>query len=271
MSNESGAESVVVTKALIGTFDILGARAMYAANDNAKSMVLTVVNSISKAMATPQKEMLQLAQKQLKDDSIVKELVEYTSSYLYADTLVFICDLSKLDKTKIPFAYLYFQAMANEITRYMFVYGLPVRGCLSMGITTQYKDSNIIVISGKAYVDSIRIADSLEFSGTVLTEEFYKEIAESNKAMNGLLSLNLVQLPCAVKNDENKGTCVTKNMWCLDWLDESGFLGSQSDIRQLVFNSFTKHGKVVRDSVVGKIDNTETIIRLMISHRNARS
>jgi len=47
------------------------------------------------------------------------------------------------------------------------------------------------------------------------------------------------------------------------------FLEERHDIRQLIFDSFTKHGKKVSDSVIGKIDNTEAIIRMLIAHRKA--
>ena len=72
----------------------------------------------------------------------------------------------------------------------------------------------------------------------------------------------------SVVKDKSKKGCVTQDMWCLDWLDDTEFLKDHADVQQLIFNSFASHGKVVRDSVNNKIGNTENNIRLLISHRN---
>jgi len=48
-------------------------------------------------------------------------------------------------------------------------------------------------------------------------------------------------------------------------------LKDRVEIRQLIFNSFAGKGKKVCGSVIDKINNTETIIRLLISHRNESS
>ncbi len=150
----------------------------------------------------------------------------------------------------------------------MFAFGLPVRGCLSHGTTARYKDHNKIVVSGKAYAETIKTSDSLEFSGTVLTEELYKVIHERDNAMRMPPFQYSIRLPCVVKGGKNKAY-ITNDMWYLDWIDDTDFVEERHDIRQLIFDSFTKHGKQVCDSVIGKIDNTETIIRMLIAHRKA--
>ena len=116
-------------------------------------------------------------------------------------------------------------------------------------------------------LDALKIADRLEFSGTVITEELYKVIQESQRAIDYPSMQYSLNLPCVVKDKSKKG-CVTQDMWCLDWLGDTEFLKDHADVRQLIFNSFASHGKVVRDSVNNKIGNTENNIRLLISHRN---
>ena len=95
----------------------------------------------------------------------------------------------------------------------------------------------------------------------------YKVIQESQRAIDYPPMQYSLNLPCVVKDKSKKG-CVTQDMWCLDWLDDTEFLKDHADVRQLIFNSFASHGKVVRDSVNNKIGNTENNIRLLISHRN---
>lgn len=267
MKEKTTTESVIVTNALIGIFDILGARAMYDANENAtaEAIVRFIVDAFSEAIQAPKDELLMYA----KDDpdicGKITKLVDNTLSYVYGDTIVVLCDVSAFCGSKMLLFYEYFWSIAIEITRYMFMHGIPIRGCLNLGTTARYTNENKIVVSGKAYVDAIRNADGLEFSGTVLTDEFYKAIAESNKDLNLPLQ-HLVQLPCVVKDKKNKN-CITQNMWCIDWLDDTDFLKDQADIRQLILDSFSGHDKGICGSVIDKINNTETIIRLMKAQR----
>lgn len=262
-------ESVRVSDVLIGTFDILGATAIYATDE--KDAALSIASFIVKAMSDSTNKPLQEMQsyyyeKETPDGGRLGELAKRTSSYIYADTIVFTCDVSGFDLTMMRFATEYFLFMGIEITRRMFALGLPIRGCLNFGTTAHYNDENKIVVSGKAYVDAHNIAESLEFSGSVLTEALHERIIESQKVINYPPMQFSLNLPCIVK-DKSKKECITKNMWCLDWLDDTDFLKDQADIRQLIFDSFTAHGKTVQDSVISKINNTETIIRLLISHK----
>ena len=272
MGKDARSEARIAVNSLIGTFDILGAKSIFSAND-AKSAEFTaslIVSVMSDSIDGTIKE-LQSHYKDLPNDGIrLKELVACTSSYFYADTIVFICDVSRFDTIMVRFACEYFQFMAIEITRRMFAFGVPVRGCLSYGAIACYNDNNKIVVSGRAYIDAIKVSDDLEFAGTVLTDEFYKVAKESCKAIDYPPMEYLLCLPCTVK-DRINNKCITRNMWCLDWIEDTDFVGERTDVRQLIFDSFTKHGKKVGDSVIGKIDNTETIIRMLIAHRKAEA
>ena len=269
MSDAMKKESVIVSDALIGTFDILGATAIYAADekDAARNIASLIIRAISESINEPIHEMQSYYEKKIPNGGRLNELIKRTSSYIYADTIVFTCDVSEFDLIMMRFATEYFQYMGIEITRRMFALGLPIRGCLNCGITARYNDDNKIVVSGKAYVDALKIADRLEFSGTVITEELYKVIQESQRAIDYPPMQYSLNLPCVVKDKSKKG-CVTQDMWCLDWLDDTEFLKDHADVQQLIFNIFASHGKVVRDSVNNKIGNTENNIRLLISHRN---
>ena len=176
---------------------------------------------------------------------------------------MFICDVSEFDKIMMRFATEYLQVMAIEITRRMFIFGLPIRGCLNLGTIARYRDPNKIVVSGKAYVEAIRIADKLEFSGTVITDELYNVIKATDKVIDYPPLQSIFCLPCVLKDNHSRQS-ITTSMWCLDWLDDTDFLKDGADIRQLIFNSFAGHGKKVCGSVIDKINNTETIIRLLI-------
>ena len=229
MKKNATTEPVIVANALIGVFDILGARAMYDANENAtaEAIVRFIVDAFSEAIQAPKDELLMYA----KDDpdicGKITKLIDNTLSYVYGDTIVVLCDVSAFRGSKMLLFYEYFWSMAIEITRYMFMHGIPIRGCLNLGTTARYTNENKIVVSGKAYVEAIRSADGLEFSGTVLTDEFYRVIAESNKELNWPLQ-HLVQLPCVVKDRTHKN-CITQNMWCIDWLDDTDFLCAMAD------------------------------------------
>lgn len=264
----SGAVRIQTSETLIGTFDVLGARSMFEATDanRAESVVALIVRAMSDSIDGTIQKLQNLYKEVQPDGGRLKYLIERTSSYFYADTIVFICDISEFDPIMMRFACEYFQYVAIEITRRMFAFGLPVRGCLSYGTTASYKDYNKIVVSGKAYTENIKTSDSLGFSGTVLTEELCKVIQESDNAIKIPPLQYRLRLPCAVKIGKDKAY-ITNDMWCLDWIDDTDFLKEQHDIRQLIFDSFTKHGKKVSDSVIGKIDNTETIIRMLIAHR----
>ena len=263
---------IQTSETLIGTFDVLGARSMFEATDanRAESVVALIVRAMSDSIDGTIQKLQNLYKEVQPDGGRLKYLIERTSSYFYADTIVFICDISEFDPIMMRFACEYFQFMAIEITRRMFAFGVPVRGCLSYGAIACYNDNNKIVVSGRAYIDAIKVSDDLEFAGTVLTDEFYKVAKESCKAIDYPPMEYLLCLPCAVK-DRINNKCITRNMWCLNWIEDTDFVGERTDVRQLIFDSFTKHGKKVGGSVIGKIDNTETIIRMLIAHRKAEA
>ncbi len=259
---------ILSSDTLIGTFDILGATSMFAANDasTAESVVALILRAMSESVEGTIQKLKSYYRELSNDGARLRDLVERTSSYLYADTIVFTCNISGCDLIMMRFACEYFQFMAIEITRQMFSFGVPVRGCLSYGTIASYKDKSKIVLAGKAYTEAIKTSDALEFSGTVLTEELRKVIQKSDSAIEFPPLQGYLSLPCVVKDGENKRH-ITKDMWCLDWLDDTEFLKGESNVRQLITNSFAGHGKTIRDSVVGKIDNTETIVRMLITHR----
>ena len=268
----SGAVRIQTSETLIGTFDVLGARSMFEATDanRVESVVALIVRAMSDSIDGTIQKLQNLYKEVQPDGGRLKDLLERTSSYFYADTIVFICDISGFDPIMMCFACEYFQFIAIEITRRMFAFGLPVRGCLSHGTTARYKDHNKIVVSGKAYAETIKTSDNLEFSGTVLTGKLCEVIQECVNAVKIPPLQYRLRLPCAVKDRKNK-TYVTNDMWCLDWIEDTDFVGERTDVWQLIFDSFTKHGKKVGDSVIGKIDNTETIVRMLIAHRKAEA
>ena len=151
MSDATKNESVIVSDALIGTFDILGATAIYAADEKeaGRTIVSFIVSAISESINKPIQEMQSYYEKKIPNGGRLNELIKRTSSYIYADTIVLTCDVSEFDLIMMRFATEYFQYMGIEITRRMFALGLPIRGCLNCGITARYNDENKIVVSGK--------------------------------------------------------------------------------------------------------------------------
>ena len=262
-------EKIHAVGALIGTFDILGAKSMYSATNTNTSSKLSelVLKTVSEATCAFANELKKLFKQNEQLDEIFGSIVSHSSSYFYADTIVFICGVSEIDKRIRPFAIDFCLSLAQNITSRMFMHGLPVRGCLSYGTVSMFHDNNRIIITGKPYVDAIRISDSLEFSGTVATEEFYTYLKAAQKDITSFEE-KLFSLPFVVKDKHQKAGTKTIIGWCLDWIGNSKFLLEHADIRQLIFNSFASHGKTLGDSVVEKINNTETVIRLLI-HRRA--
>ena len=261
-------ESVKGIRALIGTFDVLGAKAIYAVGDveETKAIVSFVREEKLDAIDRTLKRLKEHYSELANDGERLKSLVNRTSSYLYGDTIVFVCDISTLNDTDLRFATEYFQVMAIEIARRMFTAGIPIRGCLSTGTIASYTDHTAVIVAGKSYVDTITCSDNLEFSGVVLTEDFHKIVEDGVKVIDYPLLPQLVNLPCVVKDKERGGKTV--DAWCLDWLDDTPFLQtSYVDVRQVIFDSFVARGKRVNEGVVRKIDNTETMIRLMLTHR----
>jgi len=225
----SGEVRIQTGETLIGTFDILGARSMFEATDanGAELVVSLIIRTMTDSIDGTIQKLQSLYKEVQPDGGRLKDLVERTSSYFYADTIVFTCDISEFDPIMMRFACEYFQFIAIEITRRMFAFGLPVRGCLSHGTTARYKDHNKIVVSGKAYAETIKTSDNLEFSGTVLTEELYKVIQESDNAIRMPPFQYSLRLPCVVKGGKNKAY-ITNDMWCLDWIDATDFFGRKT-------------------------------------------
>ena len=86
MSEDARTDKVIVTDALIGTFDILGATAIYAIEEkhNVEAITMFLVESISHAIDAPKDELMRLVKESIINDDYIKELIKRTSSYVYA-------------------------------------------------------------------------------------------------------------------------------------------------------------------------------------------
>jgi hypothetical protein len=128
--------------------------------------------------------------------------------------------------------------------------GIAIRGAINYG---DYILEDKIFAS-KAIIEAYRLGEDLDFSGIVLCEGLIKycnAINSSDDFINMLLNFYIANVSCPLKT----GECELK---VVDWMVD---FGKDNDLRQYLYNSFSKHNKKISKSVIRKIENTEHVLR----------
>ena len=260
------ANFINVHEVAICVFDILGATSLF--NSSTSENIIHHGNMIYKSfyesscfrMNQFQKIAVSYPNNCRSEFLYILDLIsKFSHIEFYGDTLVFITALHKIPSKYKLFAYDFVIILAADITRKMFEYGLPIRGCIDCGLIGRTDDSMMII--GSPYVNSVKQSNSLEFSGTIVSENFMSAI-ENLKVPS---FDNIVLVDIQFKDGDNIRT--TKRP-CVDWLAESIFLQPQCDIEREVELLFSAHNKSLNPSAMRKVKNTSAIIRQLISRHN---
>ena len=251
---------IKVQQGIIGFFDILGYQSFLDSNPIKKvSPVLNALNFLDGEIRT-------FLLKSNHNEKLVESLVKRINWLIFSDTILLTCPFSvKDDDIKRIYRWTLISYASISLIRYMFQFGLPVRGVINTG--------EFIVkgncFAGKPIVQAYRLTQDLNLATCVFTENAFKEVSElcmKNKDNNQVAAsfekafgvLYLVPRKSGKKDKLfSLNFLETEKPKSIEWDD---------DLRQVVLNSFWKHNKDVSEEVQNKVTNTEQFLRFLKYH-----
>lgn len=151
---------------------------------------------------------------------------------------------------KSPVIWIGFLSICKAFMWRMFIEGLPVRCGIACG--DYFVDDN--VIAGKPIADACEVCNSQDWTGGSLSKSCVEEMNNLNRKEISTIMFDRLVIPYATpfkKNPENE--C----QYAIDWIDYLELKEYKNiDLKQLIVDKFSLHGKTISDSVNIKIDNT---------------
>lgn len=253
---------------IIGFFDILGYQSFLENNEDAAA---EATEKVLNFMVNLEKHIPSRIRNIFKNSKALRKLVNEIEFLVFSDTILLT---SKYDgnedlerKTDKWFLFLIASLLLN---RWMFEYGLPLRGVITIG--------NFLVIehcfAGKPIIDAYKLCHDLDLAACVMTNNAYQEVtklADSPKRKNikKLLDSSIVEYLIPRKSGKEEKLS-TLNLLTLRGLKPKSNKGNikpkdiKIDFRQIVFNTFWKHNKDIKQDALSKVANTEQYLRYII-------
>ena len=282
--------------ALIATLDVLGITQLM--QRGKPEELNTIAAKIKTAFENAMTCVDRIMKKILGDTKTSKALQEAIVDHIFnasvkfhdfSDTIVISCDTSKVNLEAIKHTLIEDEDWDSAVKTFsdaavhlfglqvlhsfnsLFREGYPVRGCVDAG--SVYMSEKLVV--GSPYVKSLRIGESLDFSGVVITDtalEFCKQ-----HEGNGIVgkTFNTINLYVPLKNKD--GNIEYSLQKCLNWIISDGLFANKQfnenqDWRQLLYEKFAANGKSMTESALRKLANTENTIRAFImQNKTAKS
>lgn len=246
----------------VGFFDILGYQNIVLNNDIDKvaEIITNIILELPSIVKKDVKDTLARLSEQVENKPIVESLIKNFKKIdflIFSDSILITLPIEESIYLNFPvFHWMTFLIYCTTFLDKTFNNGLPVRGAIDYG--EYYIKKNCF--AGKPIIEGYELSNRLEFSGCVLckrAEEEIKPFVDSN-----LINSFVVKYLSPLKNNSEE------SLFLLNWVNH----GSEKsfDLRQSLFNAFHAHNKVIPDSALNKLNNTEKIIRYFILNDEIR-
>lgn len=247
-----------IQKGIVGFIDILGYQNLI--DNNELSEIINIIHNITQIGSKVNEEIDKLFGDSIKELNISSDPdVMHIDLAVISDSIIMTKPINENDKGSEVCAYTACLYGMLVLCRSALIGGISVKGAIDYG--EYIKKENIF--ASKALINAYRVTNNLDFSGIVVCSDFIDKFnctfssSGSNEAYRKILNAAAVKVVCPTKTGE-------KEYYVLDWTN--GYSGFQeSKIKQFLYNSFGMHGKAITNDVVKKIDNTERVIRSVIS------
>lgn len=254
---------------IIGFFDILGYQSFMENNENvAGATAERVLNFIVNLENNiPEFILLNIS----RNYKIVKKLLNEIKFLVFSDTILLTSTYVKNDDLdrKID-KWALFLVASLHLNRWMFEYGLPLRGVITIG--------NFLIkehcFAGKPIVDAYKMCHDLDLAACVMTDNAYQEVtnlinSSKRKKIKKLLNASIVEylIPRKGGKEEKLPTLNLLTFRGLKPKSKKSNVKSKDNkigIRQFVFNSFWEHNKDIPQEALNKVANTEQYLRYII-------
>ena len=262
-------------KGIIGLYDILGYTDFL--NNNSFDTAIKDIDNVLKTIAnsdnySTNKVFDIFMRSHNANEVIVKKLLRQMKWFIFSDTIIQISTFKKDERPGSKYnKWLTFLIASLILNRYMFNSGLPLRGAITTGNFLFRK----LCFAGKPIIDAYELANSLDLSACVITEEAYNEVAtliNSTKYENVKKLFNALivkyQIP---KNDKSTNTDNQnqKSLFTLNLFVPKAFKRSiikkDADLYKYVLKKFKMHNKrVTEKEVLRKVENTKKLFECLI-------
>ncbi|MDR2582012.1 MAG: hypothetical protein LBC75_00850 [Fibromonadaceae bacterium] len=258
-----------IKRGIVGFVDILGYKNIIENNEIEKlgfiiQEIFNVVKNVNDIIYK-EKEITNLidrAKKRL--DYTEKNYKWEIDTHVISDSIILLKEINEADDilyNHIKFI-IYIRSL-QKLCRISLEKGIAIRGAISYG---DYIDESNIIAS-KALVYAYQLSEKLDFSGIAVCKEFVdfcKEMDKNNvkKEILKKLDENTSKIHCPFKDGSEQEIRI------IDWISDLDEKEYNGDLRQYLFNSFSKHNKDISQSVIRKINNTENVLRSILAKKN---
>jgi len=260
---------------IIGLYDILGYKDFLDNNsfDTAVKDIDNVLKTISNSDKYITNKIFDIFMRSHNaNEIIVKKLLRQMRWFIFSDTIIQVSTFKKDERPGSKYnKWLIFLIASLVLNRYMFNSGLPLRGAITTGNFLFRK----LCFAGKPIIEAYELANSLDLSACVITDEAYNESAtlinsskyeKVKKLFNALIIK--YQIP---KNDKSSNTDNQnqKSLFTLNLLVPKALklsiIKKDVDLYKCVLNKFKMHNKrVTEKEVLRKVENTKKLFECLI-------
>jgi len=237
----------------IAYFDILGYQSFLDAHntpEQATKDVLRAILNVEKDVPQQLAEFL---------DRPVPNEVKKMQWHIFSDTIMITAPFEDESSEEDRFRNLIvLLAVSSQLMRYMFDFGLPLRGAITQGSYVLAKTC----FAGLPIINAYRICSTLDASVCVVEEGIIHQVQDSKiDETNSLVEENhITRYLVPLNNGKEKLYSVlipsirqhsSRPTW------------GNIDVKQLVAESFMKHGKLIGTAAISKLTNTELFLRFV--------
>lgn len=253
---------------IIGFFDILGYQSFL---ENNEDIAGVVTEKVLNFMVNLKKYIPTRILKIFGNSEAVKPMLNEIKFLVFSDTILLTCTYVKDDDLdrKID-KWVLFLIASLTLNRWMFEYGLPLRGVITTGSFLVKEHC----FAGKSIIDAYKLCHDLDLAACVMTDNAYQEVtnlinSSKRKKIKKLLNASIVEYLIPRKGGKEE-KLPTLNLLTLRGLKPKSNKGNvkpkdnKIDVRQIVFNTFWKHNKDIKQDALSKVANTEQYLRYII-------
>lgn len=254
---------------IIGFFDILGYQSFLENNEDvageATEKVLNFIVNLEKNI--PEHILRNIS----RNYKAVKRLLNEIKFLVFSDTILLTTTYArnegndgKTDK------WILFLVASLKLNRWMFEYGLPLRGVITTG-SFRVKEH---CFAGKPIIEACKLCHDLDLAACVMTKNAYQEVtnlinSSNREKIKKLLNDSIVEYLIPKKGGKEE-KLPTLNFLALRGLKPRSNRGdvkpkdNKRDVRQIVLDKFCKHNKDIPQEALSKVANTEQYLRYII-------
>jgi len=252
-----------IKKGIVGFVDILGYKNIIENNEIEKlGPIIQEILNLAKDVKDIVKNDIKKSFYKKKDlDSFDKLYNAYEiESHVISDSIIFLGEINETDDIFNSIKFAIYIRFLQKLCRISLEKGFALRGAISYG---DYINENNIIAS-KAHIEAYSLSEEkLNFSGIAVCSGFknFCEKMDKEKSTIFLKKLyeNTSEIHCQLKDGKEEKLLI------IDWISGLGEGEYNGDLRQYLFNSFSKHNKDISQSVIRKIDNTENVLRSILA------